>query len=133
MKSKFRKKLNFIVYVYIELFSIVFASLMYNFDYMLAGDFLAVLSGVYLFKMIREYPEISMYYKLKKRLYKLALMYQKLLEEFIQYNEIIGIGLIVIFIVLVSFSPLTVLLQWFLVVFFTIFLFIFNEALKTVK
>lgn len=133
MKLKFKKKLNFIGYVFIVLFSIVFASVMYNFDYMLSGNFLSVLSGVYLFKMMKRCPEVSMYYKLKRRLYKLALMYENLLEEFLQYNDIIVIGLIAIFIVIVSFSPLTVILQWFLVVLFTIFVFIFNEALKAVK
>lgn len=133
MKLKFKKRLNFIVFVGIVLFSIVFASVMYRYGYIMSGNFLSVLSGSYLLKMMMEYPEASMYYKLKKRLYTLAFLYKEALKDFLEYNDIIIVAMISIFVVILSFSPLTVVLQWFLVVFFTIILFTFKETLKMIK
>lgn len=133
MKFKFKKILEFIGCVLVVVFSIIFASVMYKFNYILAGNFLSVLSGSYLLKMMLVYPEASMYCRLKKRLYKLAIIYEEALKDLLQYNDIVIIGVLAIFVVMISFSPLTIFAQWFSVVIFTILIFTFNEVLKIFK
>ena len=133
MKGKNKKKIRFVIDVLAVLFIIIQASVLYKLELTMVANIFSLVSGSLLSKMIIENPEASLYFKFKKKLDKIAVLYKKTFEEILTHYEILLVIVLAIFIFLISFSPLSGIVQWFMVVIFSMFIFVFYHIVKTLK
>jgi hypothetical protein len=110
-------------------YNILAASVFYKVGYVLAANLLSIVNGACLLKIL-ECADILAHLKKNKYLSEYIIKCKETCNFSTKAIETILIGGILIFVVIVSFSPLRVFFQWILILFFTFSSWFFNIMYK---